>query len=573
MRLRVTQPFAALVVVAATMAAAPPVEAAGAPPPAIIDTQTVGAPDAGASNFANSASHPSVPRAVAMDTARLVVPADLGGNRVVYVFDLAGDDTWAYSATITAPTDSTDSWGDHVAVAGSIIAVADPGFVNAGGENYGRVHVYDLQAGTWNQSEVLSLGGSFVLFGRGVWLGGDGLVVREGIYCDGDCGAGRWYFYERGAGTSFALSFSRRGALDLDVGVDGPRMAVARPGFDNVFSCDPVADSNLIVTDTGPNPATVLHDEVVPLAGSTCQGSPDDWFRTVDISGDVLATEICCGSQQRLRIQRFNGTQYVEESSLPIGGLSDGLAAVPSAVFRADFASAQLHAYVFDGTIWQVGPDLALPSDIDAGSPVVAAGPRVAVVGDGNVTVLTIGARVPTCAGRVVTVDLSAGEVPTAGPDVILGTAGHDVIDARAGDDVVCSLGGNDVVVASDSLDLVFGGDGNDILVGGVGTDVLVGEGGRDLILGLEGNDILAGLGGADIVLAGPGNDFVVGGDDADLLVGNGGADVVLGDAGDDLVMGGPGNDALTGGPGADVCNGGAGTDTATGCETTVRVP
>ncbi len=63
----------------------------------------------------------------------------------------------------------------------------------------------------------------------------------------------------------------------------------------------------------------------------------------------------------------------------------------------------------------------------------VAAGSEVAVTGDERVWVVTIGSveAAATCLSHPATVDLSSGEQPTAGDDVIVGTDGADVIAAR----------------------------------------------------------------------------------------------------------------------------------------------
>ncbi len=66
----------------------------------------------------------------------------------------------------------------------------------------------------------------------------------------------------------------------------------------------------------------------------------------------------------------------------------------------------------------------------------------------------------PRCNGLVVTVDIGAGDVPTEGPDVILGTKGADVINALDGDDTICGLGGEDVITGGGGLDTFLGGEG-----------------------------------------------------------------------------------------------------------------
>lgn len=85
-----------------------------------------------------------------------------------------------------------------------------------------------------------------------------------------------------------------------------------------------------------------------------------------------------------------------------------------------------------------------------------------------------------SCSGRAATVILSAGQQPTAGNDVILGTAANDTINAGAGNDVVCGGGGDDTLL---------GGAGNDLLLGEAGNDKLKGGGGKDVCKGGPGKD------------------------------------------------------------------------------------
>lgn len=225
------------------------------------------------------------------------------------------------------------------------------------------------------------------------------------------------------------------------------------------------------------------------------------------------------------------------------------------------------------------------------------------------------------CNGLAVTVDIGAGDSPTPGNDVILGTDGPDTIVAGDGDDVVCAgdgddlviggggndtvfgedgsdalsgNGGNDVLVGGAGDDTIFAGSGNDDVSGGTGDDILGGSSGVDTISGDEGDDQVLGGGGddgtidggddADAVNGGGGNDNDVrGGDGDDTVSGNGGNDVVFGGDGDDAVRGGRGNDTVNGdagddfvagNTGADTCNGGAGTDTAaSNCESVTGIP
>jgi hypothetical protein len=85
------------------------------------------------------------------------------------------------------------------------------------------------------------------------------------------------------------------------------------------------------------------------------------------------------------------------------------------------------------------------------------------------------------CAGKPGTV---AGNVGTAGGDILTGTPGPDVIFGLGGDDTINGLGGKDVIC---------GGDGNDTLLGGPGKDILRGEAGRDKLKGQRGKDTCVG--------------------------------------------------------------------------------
>lgn len=153
------------------------------------------------------------------------------------------------------------------------------------------------------------------------------------------------------------------------------------------------------------------------------------------------------------------------------------------------------------------------------------------------------------CAGKTVTVDLSKGETPTAGDDVILGTSAAEVIDGLGGNDTICGKGGNDTI---------RGGAGKDVVVAGGGNDIVVGGGGKDRLVGGKGKDKLTG---------GKGNDTLVGGAGKDRLVGGAGKDKLNAGKGSDKLLGGAGNDVLNGGAGSDTCKGGPGADKTAKCE------
>lgn len=207
-----------------------------------------------------------------------------------------------------------------------------------------------------------------------------------------------------------------------------------------------------------------------------------------------------------------------------------------------------------------------------------------------------IGWRSPAliaCNGLNITVDIAAGERPTAGDDVILGTSAADFIRAGTGNDTICAQGGSDVIVAGDGNDYVEGGDGddeirggtgNDVIFGGTGADLLDGGNGDDEIFGEAGNDIINGRVGEDVLDGGDGVDAISGGPDADtiftgsgatvgsgLFVGGGGdddtifggpdADDLRGEGGEDTIRGRAGNDFIVGGIGRDLLRGGPGND------------
>ncbi len=183
----------------------------------------------------------------------------------------------------------------------------------------------------------------------------------------------------------------------------------------------------------------------------------------------------------------------------------------------------------------------------------------------------------PTCGGEAITVDIGAGDSPTPGDDVILGTPGDDIIFGGAGNDKICGGDGDDLLVGQDGDDTIFGGDGNDSASGNAGDDVLVGENGSDRLFGGSGRDVvfggpggdaaLGGGSGVDTVEGGLGDDVLSGGSDADTSVdGGAGDDAVNGGGGDDqVVRGGDGNDTVSGNGGDDVINGDGGDDEVRG--------
>ena len=193
-------------------------------------------------------------------------------------------------------------------------------------------------------------------------------------------------------------------------------------------------------------------------------------------------------------------------------------------------------------------------------------------------------ATIKRCRGLVVTVDIGAGDVPTTGDDVILGTEGADAINGLSGNDTICGLGGNDNLNGGNGADLIVGGDGADRISGQGGDDELYGDGeadvinggvGKDEIWGGDGdddlrgqgdNDVLYGEAGVDQFFGGSGNDMIVTGEGGNagttqVVKGQSNNDTIIGSSEADLLEGGPGLDTLHGGGGDDLLKGGLGRD------------
>lgn len=109
-------------------------------------------------------------------------------------------------------------------------------------------------------------------------------------------------------------------------------------------------------------------------------------------------------------------------------------------------------------------------------------------------------------------IEVGAGQTPTRGNGLVLGTADDDVILHPDGDGTVLARGGDDTLA---------GGGGDDSLHGGRGDDRHDGGDGDDRIAGGRGDDVLEGGAGADrfVHRAGHGRDRVVDFGEGDVLV------------------------------------------------------
>ncbi len=254
--------------------------------------------------------------------------------------------------------------------------------------------------------------------------------------------------------------------------------------------------------------------------------------------------------------------------------LQNGTAVIGTGDFPVD---GSVHQYAFDGNEWgqqvehfssdgvDTGQYLGFSVALD-GDTIVSGAPQDEDAGSraGAAYIFDSTQAQPLnfCNGLVVTVDLSVGQRPTSGDDVILGTPGPDVVNAGDGADVICGEGGDDTINAGNGPDLVFGGDGDDTIQAGQGRDTAFGERGDDFISGGKGKDTLDGGAGDDDIRGNEGTDTIFGGQGRDELRGGQKADVINGNAGDDNLVGGTRPDVLVGGSGLDTYNGGSGIDT-----------
>lgn len=346
-------------------------------------TATIAAPDAGVVGFGS---------ALSMDEGRLVARAVRAGSPVVYVFDSVGSG-WVHSATITAPPPASESWGSFVAVSGDTIAVADPGRSTGPTEQYGMVTIYDRREGTWQSGQTLTSDREWTNFAAGVWLTGDGLVVRSDRVCDSVCSVGQWDLYQR-YGTQFRAAFTsrpERTGIGLSVGVDQGRIALGNPGFHDIDLG--VYDNALLVVDANVRLPSIVLDETVPV-GDPFGTEPIivDQFRKVDLSGDLLAYENCCGVDRKLRIRRFDGSTYQQEAWFPLAAPAAEVSVMPDVVLVGDPSIGGWQTYAFSGGSWQRGTNLAAPDAVAASftTPPVAVGNKIAVRGNGVIHVLTI---------------------------------------------------------------------------------------------------------------------------------------------------------------------------------------
>lgn len=200
-----------------------------------------------------------------------------------------------------------------------------------------------------------------------------------------------------------------------------------------------------------------------------------------------------------------------EVADLAVHGIGHGVYVAPDATGGADAIDYTCATSGVDGST----PDPSTRCDELAPSgglfPVIHAYTQfwgqvsAPVVQERSDVTVTLTYDPPTfCDGQLVTVDLSQGDAPTAGDDVILGTSGIEDLSGRGGNDRICGGGGADVLRGGAGRDRILGGRGADRLEGGDGSDVLLGQGGGDALFGQAGADRLDGGTERDTCNGGP---------------------------------------------------------------------
>ncbi|MDO6732141.1 hypothetical protein Q4577_19070 [Marinovum sp. 2_MG-2023] len=223
-------------------------------------------------------------------------------------------------------------------------------------------------------------------------------------------------------------------------------------------------------------------------------------------------------------------------------------------------------------SLTSAGVSIAAPSNI----PTTGPDDLIGTVGDDNVDLLNGADRFvglegdDTVLGRGGddTINGNEGNDSLTGDgnnDSLSGEAGNDTLRGGVGEDTLLGGDGNDLAFGGGQADRIFGHGGNDTLNGNGGNDGIFGGNGLDVINGQDGNDILGGGGGSDTLRGGNGDDNIGGGTQNDRLFGEGNNDTLRGEGGNDSLFGGNGNDLLQGQIGNDTLNGGNGSDTLRG--------
>ena len=458
--------------------------------------------------------------ALALEGDTLVVgnPEGSGdGDGSAFVYTRTGN-TWTQQQELVVDVEDNGVFGNEVAISGDTIIIGSPRFNEAS-----RAFVFTLIGDRWEETQeiVTDSADIFSRFGETIDLDGDTLIIGDGMFF------GSAHIYSR---------------------VDGQWIESQVLADDDAF----------IGEDFG---------RAVALDGDTMViTAPNADIRGTQSEGVALI------------YTRTNGTWTFQEeltnpdTAAPFGFGADVALDGDSLVVAQDDGVGAAHLYVRSGGNWTlattfVGSDAddGFEMQVDIGDTEIVAGFPFSDGGTGLAFVFDSDARDvgATCNGLIATVDLAAGDSPTDGADVIVGTDGPDIINAGAGNDTICAGGGDDIINAGNGADTVFAGDGDDTIQAGQGRDTVdAGDGddfvsggrGKDALNGRAGNDDLRGNEGTDTINGGPGDDELRGGQKADIVFGNSGNDILIGGTRPDILIGGNGLDSYNGGSGNDTC-------------------
>jgi len=460
----------------------------------------------------------------AIDGDTLVIGTRLtddGGadSGAAYVFVRTGT-VWREQAMLVASDGAQgDEFGESVSISGDTIVIGGP-LDDSDETNSGSAYVFVRSGTTWTEQAKLIASDAEASdnFGRSVAIDGDTIAVSSPNNDDGATNAGSAYVFERSETT-----WTERAKL-TSTEVDN---------FDN-FGWSVAVDRNTVAIGSFRGAGSIAKSGAVHVFVRSDQA----WEQQAQLSASDAAA-----------FDSFGWSIDIDRDTIAIGAPTDD-----------DDANDSGSAYVFErsGTTWieQAKLTVSEPDRFDEFGHAVAIDQGTVVGGarfgedtESNSGAAYVfagrGSESARCNGLDVTVDIGAGDRPTDGPDVILGTDGDDVINAGDGRDVICAGDGDDVINAGQGRDTVLAGPGDDFVSGGRG---------KDTIFGGDGNDDLLGNEGTDTIFGGDGNDEIRGGQKADLIIGGTGDDNLVGGLQPDVLDGGIGLDAIDGGGGDDTC-------------------
>lgn len=460
-------------------------------------------------------------------------------------------------------------FGDHVALSGDTLAV-----VSSNGE--GSVSIFTRRGATnWIEQQVIPASETDRVAGEGfsIDLDGDTLVIGDtGGEVNGLGLAGAAHVWTR-SGNTWRLQqtinasepeIGNRFAWDISLSGDTLFASEFRDSLVRVFerSGNTWSEIQTIDEDRTGFARSVSVDGDVAVLGSTAENQGAGSAYVYERAGTGWSLQQTLQASDGLPNDLFGQVVSVDGGSI----------AVSAPFVGPDLADGAVYTFEQSGSTWSESGKFS-PSGTDTAETAFILG-NLMDFDDGTVVAFSTSDGVSGladtvfifndgfgCNGFDITVDIGAGDRPTAGDDVILGTEGDDVINAGDGRDSICGLGGDDTINAGFGADVVFAGPGADTVFAGQGLDIVYGEGGADFISGGKGKDVLNGGNGNDDIRGNEGTDTLNGGAGNDELRGGQKADLIFGGDGDDNLVGGTRPDIMNGGLGIDTYNGGGGAD------------